>query len=78
VLLVFPRADTFQQQQKRLFLQEMEAFANVVAVRSVWNMTISLHFHAEVPVLSPIFNCFVKNATEASRTVVFAKYITEQ
>ena len=76
--LVFPRADTFQQQQKKLFLQEMEAFVNVVAVRSVWSMTILLHFHAEVQVLFPIFNCFVKNATEASRTVVFAKYTAER
>lgn len=49
-----------------------------MAVRSVWNTTISLHFHAAAQVLYPIFNCFVKNAIEASRTVVFAKYTAER
>lgn len=75
---VFPRADTYPKQQKRLSSQETEAFVNVVEVRSVWNMTISLHFHAAAQVLFPIFNYFVKNAIEASRTVVFAKYTAER
>ncbi len=75
--LAFPRVDTFQQQQKRLSLQGMEAFVDVVEVRSVWNMTILLHFHAEEQVPSQIFNCSVKNAIEASLTVVFAKYTIE-
>lgn len=55
----------------------MEAFVNVVEVRLVWNMTILLHFHAEEQVLSQISNCSVKNAIEASLTVVFAKYTIE-
>ena len=58
-------------------MQEMEAFVNVVEVRSVWNMTILLHFHAEEQVLSQISNCSVKIAIEASLTVVFAKYTIE-
>jgi hypothetical protein len=43
VSVVFLKVDTFQKQQKKLFLPEMVVFANVVEAPKALNMIILFH-----------------------------------
>jgi hypothetical protein len=78
VFVAFLKADMFQKQQRKLFMQEIRANANAAELQKIWNLTILFLTLAAAKAMPPISSCFVSHATEANQTVAIVKSTTRR
>jgi hypothetical protein len=72
------KAGIFQLQQRKLFIQEMEEYANAAEVPTDWNMTTSHPFHVAVAAMLLTYSCFACHVIAANRIVVSVKFMIKQ